>query len=83
MGELTPIEKFREFLLTKGERLTRERSIIIEEVFAQHEHFDADDLIAKVARDKSGRRVSRATVYRALKLLEEAGLLRKVATERQ
>ena len=76
---MTPIEKFREYLLTKKDRLTRERSIIVEEVFAQHEHFDADDLIARVGRDKSGRRVSRATVYRTLKLLEEAGLLRKVA----
>ena len=79
MGELSPIEKFREFLLTKGERLTRERSIIVEEVFAQHEHFDADTLVSRVSSNKSGRRVSRATVYRALKLLEEAGLLRKVA----
>jgi len=79
VGELTPIEKFREFLLTKGERLTRERSIIVEEVFAKHEHFDADDLIERVTKDKTGRRVSRATVYRALKLLEDAGLLRKVA----
>jgi Fur family ferric uptake transcriptional regulator len=79
VSELTPLEKFREFLLTKGERLTRERSIIVEEVFAEHEHFDADTLIARVGRDKTGRRVSRATVYRALKLLEEAGLLRKVA----
>ncbi len=79
MGELSPIDKFREFLLTKGERLTRERSIIVEEVFAHHEHFDADALVARVTADKSGRRVSRATVYRTLKLLEEAGLLRKVA----
>ncbi len=79
MGELTPIEKFREFLVTKGERLTRERSIIVEEVFTQHEHFDADTLIARLGADKKGRRVSRATVYRALNLLVEAGLLRKVA----
>ena len=79
MGELTPSEKFREFLQTKGIRLTRERSILVEEVFAHHEHFDADTLIARVGADKSGRRVSRATVYRTLNLLEEAGLLRKVA----
>ncbi len=76
---MSPIDKFREFLLTKGERLTRERSIIIEEVFAEHEHFDADTLVSRVSSNKGGRRVSRATVYRALKLLEEAGLLRKVA----
>jgi len=79
VGELSPIDKFREFLQTKGERLTRERSIIIEEVFAEHEHFDADTLVSRVSSNKSGRLVSRATVYRALKLLEEAGLLRKVA----
>jgi Fur family ferric uptake transcriptional regulator len=72
---VSPLEKFQEFLTTKGLRLTRERAMIVEEVYAHHEHFDSDQLVARVA----DRRVSRSTVYRTLALLEEAGMLRKVA----
>lgn len=76
-----PLEKYREFLQTKGLRLTKERSIIVEEVFANHEHFDAEQLIARLASRRDGKRVSRSTIYRTLTLLEEAGLLRKVARQ--
>jgi len=77
---VSPVEKYREFLLTKGQRLTRSRSIIVEEVFASHEHFDADQLIQRLVQ-RTERRVSRATIYRSLALLEEAGLIRKVARQ--
>ena len=72
---VSPEEKFQEFLGTKGMRLTHERSIIVEEVFADHSHFDAEELVERLKK----RNVSRATVYRTLNCLEEAGLLRKVA----
>ena len=75
---ISPIEKFQEFLATRGKRLTHERRMIVEEVFADHEHFDADQLIARLSLRKNGR-VSRSTIYRALGSLEQAGLLRKVA----
>jgi Fur family ferric uptake transcriptional regulator len=78
---VSPVEKCREFLATKGFRMTRERSILVEEVFADHEHFDAEQLIQRLARRTDGRRVSRSTIYRALTLLEEAGMLRKVARQ--
>ena len=65
-----PIEKCREFLQTKGLRLTRERAIIVEEVFAHHEHFDAEQLIERLAGRRDGKRVSRSTIYRTLSLLE-------------
>ena len=72
---VTPVEKFREYLATRGKRLTQERALIVEEVFSSHEHFDADQLIARL----QSQRVSRSTVYRTVSDLEEAGLLRKVA----
>ena len=78
---ISPVEKYREFLATKGLRLTRERSIIVEEVFASHEHFDADQLVQRLSQLKDKRRVSRSTVYRSLHQLEEAGMLRKVARQ--
>ncbi len=78
---VSPVEKYREYLATKGLRLTRERSIIIEEVFATHEHFDAEQLIGRLAQRTDGTRVSRSTIYRSLLQLEEAGLIRKVARQ--
>jgi len=78
---VSPTEKFREYLATRGKRLTAERMSFVEEVFAEHEHFDADTLIARVAGRKDGRKISRSTVYRILSLLEEAGMIRKVARQ--
>ena len=78
---ISPLEKFREFLQTKGQRLTRERSIVVEEVFADHEHFDAEQLVIRLSNRTDGRRISRSSVYRHLALMEEAGLLRKVARQ--
>ena len=76
---VSPSDKFQEYLATQGMRLTQERSIIVEDVFSQHEHFDADQIVERLTPLKSGDRVSRSTVYRTLTLLEEAGLIRKVA----
>ena len=76
---VSPAEKFQEFLGTKGKRLTTERSIIVNEVFSGHEHFDAENLVKRLSERSDGGRVSRSTVYRTLGYLEEAGLLRKVA----
>ncbi|MDB5391838.1 MAG: fur [Planctomycetaceae bacterium] len=77
--DVTPPDRFREYLGTQAKRLTRERSIIVDEVFASHEHFDAEQLVARLSQRTDGNRVSRSTVYRTLAELEKAGLLRKVA----
>ena len=74
------IEKFREFLSSKGHRMTRERSAIVEEIFSSHEHFDAEKLERRMA-ERTDPRVSRSTVYRCLSQLQEAGLIRKVARQ--
>lgn len=76
---IPPVEKFREYLATKGQRLTTERRIIVEEIFADHDHFDVDQIVSRLSQRDDGRRVSRSTVYRAVASLEDAGLLRKVA----
>ena len=72
----SPEQKFREFLDIRGEKLTEPRRLLISQIFDTHKHFDADELVADLR--KSGRRVSRATVYRTLRLLVEAGLLREL-----
>ena len=71
-----PEEKFREFLEIRGEKLTQPRRTLVRHIFHAHRHFDADELVAEL--HSSGQRVSRATVYRTLRLLVEAGLLREL-----
>ena len=71
-----PVEKFREFLEIRGEKLTDRRRSLVEHVFNAHKHFDADELVRDL--HDAGQKVSRATVYRTLRLLVEAGLLREL-----
>jgi len=59
-----------------GLRRTSQRETIVAAAFASDEHFTADELWDRaLAKDP---RTSRATVYRTIALLVEAGLLREI-----
>ena len=73
-----PQQRFEEYLQSRRMRNTRQRRIIVQQVFRQHSHFDAEELIAELSREMADRQVSRPTVYRTLAELVEAGLLRKM-----
>ncbi len=72
----TPEERFREFLASRPtpQRFTPQQQELVGHIFARHKHFDPDELLADLQR--AGSQVSRATVYRTLAKLVEAGLLR-------
>jgi Fur family ferric uptake transcriptional regulator len=72
----SPEEKFREYLEIRGEKLTEPRRVLVRHIFDSHKHFDADELVADLRA--AGRSVSRSTVYRTLRLLVDAGLLREL-----
>ncbi len=74
----SPEGKFREFLASrpKPQRFTDQQRELVEHVFARHSHFDAEQLIDNLKA--AGKNVSRATIYRTLKKLIEAGLLREI-----
>jgi Fur family ferric uptake transcriptional regulator len=76
---LSPTERFEEYLQSRGKRVTRQRRMMVEQIFTQHDHFDADQLLANLQRTLGQRRVSRPTVYRTLSELVDAGLLRKMS----
>ncbi len=76
---VTPVDKFREFLKTKGQRLTPEREAVVRAVYATHEHFDADHWVNSLSTQPGRKAASRSTVYRTLERMVEAGLIRKVA----
>lgn len=76
--KLPPLERFAEFLKTRGKRLTHQRRLIVQQVFSHHDHFDADELMDHLQELIAGRKLSRPTVYRTLSELVEAGMLRKM-----
>lgn len=73
------LETFKGLLDRKGLKYTYERECIYDEVQRIDKHFDADSLYDRFK--KRGDRVARATVYRNLPLLLEAGVIQKSAGE--
>ncbi len=70
------VKTFREFLSSKGLRITNQRLAIFDAALQFNVHFTAEDLLDKArALDDS---VSRATVYRSLPLLIESNLIREL-----
>jgi Fur family ferric uptake transcriptional regulator len=74
----SPENKFREYLASRPEpkRFTAQQRELVEHIFAKHKHFDPNELIEDLKA--AGKQVSRATVYRTLTLLVDAGLLRRI-----
>jgi Fur family ferric uptake transcriptional regulator len=74
----TPEDRFREYLASrqKPQRFTEQQRELLEHVFARHSHFDVKQLIENLK--SAGKHVSRATVYRTLSTLVDAGLLRRI-----
>ena len=61
---------FDAFLRRRSLKLTAQRRTILERAFATHEHFSAEQLYRWLASESKAK-VSRATVYRTLALLQE------------
>ncbi len=68
-------QKFLQYLRERGHRVTSERLVLFDEIFSQHGHIDAEELLRGM-RSRS-LKISRATVYRNLDLLVACGLVRK------
>lgn len=69
-------ETFKDFLSSKGLRITNQRLAIFDAAYGHPDHFTAEELLDR-AREIDDS-VSRATVYRALPILTESGLIREV-----
>jgi len=72
--------RFEQYLRSKKLKFTAQRDLIFEQAFQTHEHFTADTLHAWLSGE--GAKVSRATVYRTLRLLEEGGFIESLDTGR-
>ncbi|MBN2361096.1 MAG: transcriptional repressor [Deltaproteobacteria bacterium] len=80
-GAGSGIDRFRAFLRDRSLRVTEVRERVALAVLQRHGHFDVDEVVAELRR--GGTRASRATVYRALPLLEQAGLIAATTGQRE
>ena len=67
-----------EHLRRSGFRWTSQRALIVREALETHDHFTAEELL-ELCRKKDPK-VSRATVYRTLSVLEESGFVEGLET---
>jgi len=68
-------ETIEEKCIVKGVKLTDQRKIIARVMSVSQDHPDVDELYNRVSKIDS--KISIATVYRTVKLFEEAGILTK------
>ena len=76
MKKKNPHEQFVSYLRSEGMNITPERLNILDEVLAQKGHFKIEDIIEKMSC--AVKSISRATVYRSIKTIEEAGLIKYI-----
>lgn len=72
---------FRRKLKGENQKYTPERAHILNTIIELDGLFEADTLLETVRA--GGFRVSKATIYRTLKLLEEAGIIQQVPFDRE
>jgi Fur family ferric uptake transcriptional regulator len=68
-------ERFRLFLKARGLAVTPQREHVLTQVLTNSTHFDLEALVRQI--ETNGVAVSRATVYRTITHLEEAGIVRR------
>src|SRR5437773_990787 len=79
-GHVHAAARLAEYLSSRRLKMTRERREILGQVLSLRGHFDADHLLVMLHR--SGCNVSRATLYRTLAVLVEAGLVHRLEMAR-
>lgn len=67
---------FRRKLKAEGLKYTPERARILDAIVGRDGLFEADELLSAVSA--GGERVSKATVYRTIRLLQDAGIIQRV-----
>jgi Fur family ferric uptake transcriptional regulator len=76
VGPGAAAQRLRAFLRGRGLRMTGEREALVRAALSRRRHFTLDELVEEAVRNHAA--ASRATVYRALPILIEAGILQPV-----
>ncbi|MCZ8343217.1 MAG: Fur family transcriptional regulator [Leptospira sp.] len=67
------MKAFEDYLREKGLKITNQRLLVAQKIFSSHNHFTAEGLLDELKDNKD--RISKATIYRILAIMVEAGLL--------
>ena len=74
MAAMAPLcSVFRRYLKSQNLKYTPERADILNAIIEQDDVFEVDHLLMEMRR--RDHRVSKATIYRTIKLLQEAGII--------
>ncbi len=68
---------FTEFLKKKNLKITKTRLDLIDLIADYDKHFEIEELVNWIS-SRTDKRVSRSTIYRTVKLLEEFGAIKEV-----
>lgn len=71
----TALEDFRGYLRAAAHPVTPQRIRVAEILFGTHHHISAEEILDRLRA--GGQTVGKATVYRTLELLRDAGLIRE------
>ncbi len=69
--------EFKKFLKRKNMKVTQSRLDLIDLIADYGKHFEVEELVNWIAT-KTDRGVSRSTIYRTIKLLQEFGVIKEV-----
>ena len=70
---------FRRHLKELGQKYTPERAKILDTLIEVDDVFQAEQILSTL--QESGYRVSKATIYRTIKLLQDAGIIQQVLVD--
>ncbi len=69
--------EFKKFLKRKNMKVTQSRLDLIDLIADYGKHFEVEELVNWIA-NRTDRSVSRSTIYRTIKLLQEFGVIKEV-----
>lgn len=75
-----PSAVFRKYCADNGMRFTRERQIIIEEIYRKDTHFDVDALFLRIRNLHPDIKLAKGSIYRSIPHLLRASLVRASLT---
>ena len=81
MNQVQIRQAFEDYLRKRSLKLTPQRERVFDRAFETHEHFTAETFYGWM-QEEGGPKVSRATVYRTLALLQEGGFIESLDTGR-
>mgnify|MGYP001460801984 CR=1 FL=1 len=72
-------KQFEVFLQENDSRYTAQKKEIVKEILKLNYHFEVDEFVTKMREKK--KNFARATVYRTIKQLFDAGMIQKITTK--